>query len=224
MISDFCNLWNDLYTDNEPILNKSEMPLMQTVYPALSLISPPQYDMLNLEGKDGYYTVNLLSGHQAFVEKDGLNFLFGYEHIRKKTAESRKAGDKLVENGNCELADGHMYVETYTERDGTIIKRDVTEFQKMKDGSMIYINRAGQLYNSRGDEDKQSTLLFIRNGKKQYDLVSCVGSEGVDFDYTLLAEYGDLDMEKALEIFTDLGYTPDYTASIIDDEFVITKH
>lgn len=102
------------------------------------------------------------------MEKDGLNFLFGYEHIREEDGWSQeKAGDKLVENGNCELADGHMYVETYTERDGTIIKRDVTEFQKMKDGSMIYINRVGQLYNSRGDEDKQSTLLFIRNGKKQ---------------------------------------------------------
>jgi len=55
-IGDIFNAWNKLYKANEKVINGYEgMPIMELVTPGATFIGSIQYDMLNLEKKNGRF-------------------------------------------------------------------------------------------------------------------------------------------------------------------------
>lgn len=59
-ISDYSEAWNELYNQNEAAINKYEEPIMELVTPGLEFVSGVQYDLLNMENKDGRFEGKLM--------------------------------------------------------------------------------------------------------------------------------------------------------------------
>ena len=223
-LSSFADLWSDLYDENSSVLSKSQEFLLEAAYPALSFVTAGQYDMLNLFNQEGRFEGKLLlAGWDGFVEKHGPNFTFGYEGIREDDgwAPSDKAGDRLVEQGNCQLEDGHYFVEHYTEQDSVKISRTNTDFQVMSDGSIVCIYQSGNLFDARGDERPSSTVVYVRNGRGQFHIVVAKSEKGTDYDNILISDHGDIMKADAIRIFEQAGYTINYSGSIVGDTFVL---
>jgi hypothetical protein len=224
-IAEFSELWDDLYKQNERVINEYEgMPIMQLVTPSTCFISGVQYDLLNLENKNGRFEGELMfAGYQGFVEKDGSMVTFGYDDVLEQDGFgiSSKSGDRKVENGICDLEKVYFYEESYTEREGKIITRSISEFRQEKDGSMSCFVLSGNSFNLRGDESKDSEYLFIRNGKDQYDFVIANGQEGPDFKVISLKDHENLTKEKAIELFEDAGYVVEKSGGIVNGKLTL---
>ncbi len=221
----YADLWTDLYDANAPVLNDSGELLIEAAFPSLAFITAGQYDFLNLFNKDGRYEgALLLAGWNGFVEKNGPNFTFGYEGIREEGGwgPSNQVGDKLVEQGNCEINDGHYYVESYTERDGSLIYRTTADFQLMGDGSIICFYMTGEFFDARGNESPHAKTVYIRNGPGRFDIVVAKSDEiGPEFETFLVSQHGDVTKEDAIRMFEEAGYTIDYSGSIVGNAFVL---
>ena len=152
--------------------------------------------------------VHLTFGYDDVLEQDGFGF-------------SSKAGDRKVENGTCDLEKVYFFEESYTEREGEIFTRSVSEFRQEKDGSMSCFVLSGGNFDSRGNVSSHSDYLFVRNGKNQYDFVIAIGQEGPDFKVISLKDYGDLTKEKAIELFEAAGYVVEKSGGIVDGKLTL---
>jgi hypothetical protein len=117
----------------------------------------------------------------------------------------------------------HYISEMFTERAGRKISRNYTEFKRLGDGSMICLAFSGQTINARGDEDKSDDVIFLRNGKNQYDFVIAKAKTGPEFKSISLADKGDLTKEQVIGLFKTSGYTIDKTGGIKDGKLVVDK-
>jgi hypothetical protein len=226
-IGDMSDAWSDLYKNNEAVINRYDgMPIMELVTPPLTFLSSVQYDMLNSDNKDGRFEGRLmLAGYQGFVEKAGAKITFGSDHTLEKDGfgPSAKAGDRMVEKGSFAL-DQELYIsETFTERAGSKITRGYTEFKRLGDGSIICLAFSGQTINGKGDEAISDDVIFLRNGKNQYDFVIANAKTGPEFKSISLADKGDLTKEQAIELFKTAGYAADQTGGIKDGKLVVDK-
>jgi hypothetical protein len=215
-ICDISDYWNDLYTMNEEVINAYEgMPIMELVTPGLCFISGVQFDLLNIENKDGRFEGELmLAGYQGVVEKKGSLINFGYEDTLEEDgfSPSMKKGDKKSENGNCDLEKGLFFTDSHTDRDGAIIERSTSEFQKQEDGSMCAIVMDGRTLNYNAEEDLYTSYIYIRSGKDQYDFV--VASSAIGTDYEILHLEADMTKEKAMSMFEAAGGTIEKSGGI----------
>ena len=59
-ISDYADAWNEVYNQNEAAINKHEEPIMELVTPGLDFVTGVQYDLLNMENKDGRFEGELM--------------------------------------------------------------------------------------------------------------------------------------------------------------------
>ena len=226
-IGDISDAWSDLYKKNEAVINRYDgMPIMELVTPPLTFLSSVQYDMLNSDNRDGRFAGRLmLAGYQGFVEKAGAKITFGSDHMLEKDGfgPSAKAGDRMVEKGSFAL-DQELYIsETFTERAGRKISRGYTEFKRFGDGSMICLAFSGQTINGKGDEAISDDVIFLHNGKNQYDFVIAKAKTGPEFKSISLADKGDLTKEQAIELFKTAGYAIDQTGGIKDGKLVVDK-
>lgn len=228
-ISDLADLWDTLYNENEKIINEYQgILVMDLIRPSAAFVSGVQYDLLNLERKDGRFNGELLfAGYQGFVEKDGPNLKFGYDEVLEKDGFGiySMAGDRKVENGVCDLDKAYFYSEEYTERQGKIITRTIYEFRQEKDGSMSCFVLSGDSLDVRGKETetKESEYLFFRNGKGQYDFVIAKGEEGPDFKVLSLKDHENLTKEKAIELFEAAGYVVKKSGGIVDGKLTLDE-
>ena len=126
-IGDMADAWNDLYKQNEAVLNGYDgMPIMGLVTPPLTFVSTVQFDLLNMDNKDGRVEGKLMfAGYNGFVEKAGARITFGFDHTLEKDGFGplAKAGDRMVENGSIDLAGEYYLSESFTERAGQKITR-----------------------------------------------------------------------------------------------------
>lgn len=80
---------------------------MELTYPGLEFLTGVQYDLLNMDNKNGRFEGELfLAGFPAFIERGGDQLTFGYDFIRDEDgfSPSMKTGDRVVENGKCNLS------------------------------------------------------------------------------------------------------------------------
>jgi hypothetical protein len=163
----------------------------------------------------------MLAGYQGYVEKDGSKLSFGYEDVLEEDgfSPSMKAGDKYVENGSCNLADGYYYAEDYVERDGVRIDRSINEIRIEKDGDISSFMLEGSSVNYRNEEGLSNTFTFVRNGKDQYDFVVAKAEIGTDFEALSLEE--DMTKEKAIELFEAAGFIIETSGGIEGGVFVL---
>lgn len=224
-IGEFSELWDNLYKANEKVLNEYEgMSIMELVTPSTCFISGVQYDLLNIDNKDGRFEGELMfAGYQGFVEKKGPILTFGYDDVLEKDGFgfSSKASDRKVENGTCDLEKVYFFEESYTEREGKIFTRTVSEFRQEKDGSMSCFVLSGGDFDIRGDISPHSDYLFVRNGKNQYDFVIAVGQEGPDFKVISLKDHEDMTKEKAIELFEAAGYVVEKSGGIVNGKLTL---
>jgi len=226
-IGDMADAWSDLYKQNEAVINRYDgMPIMGLVTPPVTFISTVQFDLLNIDNKDGRIEGKLMfAGYDGFVEKAGAKITFGSDHKLGKDGfgPSAKAGDRNVENGALALDKEHYISETFTERAGRKISRDYTEFKRLADGSMICLAFSGRTFNMKGDDDLSDEVIFLHNGKNQYDFVIAKAKTGPEFKSISFADKGDLTKEQAIELFKAAGYTIDQSGGIKDGKLVVDK-
>lgn len=224
-ISDIADAWNKLYTGNETEINAYEgMPILELVTPATAFITGVQYDVLNVENKEGRFEGELmLAGYPAFIEKDGKKLTFGYDYVRDKAGigPSMKAGDRIAENGSFLMDKEYYTTETFTERDGQKIERRYVEFKRLKDKSMICLDISGSTLNAKGEAKIVNNIIFIKAGLECYDFVIGSAGTGPDFTKLSLADKSDLTKEQAKKLFTDAGYKIEKTGSIKASKLVV---
>lgn len=223
-IADFSDLWTSTYQSNEAAINSSEFVILEIVFPGMCFVSGVQYDLLNLNNKDGRFEGTLiLAGFDGFVERKGSKLTFGYEDVLDKDgfSPSMKAGDKKVENGNCDLSKGYYYTEQYTERNGEKIERIIEVMKKESDGSITCFYQSGHNYNYREEEEKSNSLVFVRNGKGQYDFVVAEAKLGSDFSEFTLED--NMTKERAIELFEAAGFNITHSGGIENGVLVINK-
>jgi hypothetical protein len=226
-IGDMADAWNDLYKQNEAVINRYDgMPIMGLVTPPLTFVSTVQFDLLNIDNKDGRIEGKLMfAGYNGFVEKAGAKITFGYDHKLQKDGfgPSAKAGDRNVENGSLALDKEYYISEAFTERAGRKISRSYHEFKRLGDKSMICLVFGGKTFNGKGDEDISDDVIFLHNGKDQYDFVIAKAETGPEFKSISFADKGDLTKEQAIELFKAAGYAIDQSGGIKDGKLVVDK-
>lgn len=226
-IADMSDAWNALYKQNEKVLNDFQgMPIIGLVTPPLTFVASVQFDLLNINNRDGRFTGKLmLAGYQGFVEKAGANITFGYDDKLKKDGfgPGAKAGDRLACSGSLALDKEYYTCETFTERAGKKIARSTHEFKRLGDGSMICLAVNGQAYNFRGDEELMNDAIYLHNGAGRYDFVIAKGTTGPGFAAISFAAQGDLTKEQALELFKSLGYAIKTSGGIQDGQLLVDK-
>jgi len=223
-IVEFSDLWSNLYEGNEQAINNYEGVIFELIMPATSFITGIQYDLLNINNENGRYEGELMfAGYKGFVEKNGSDLTFGYDTIREEDGFSPNmlTGDRIFESGNCDLDAVYYYVESYTERSGSKIDRQVSEFRQEKDGSISCFTFEGYNRNSSNEEDPQTTFVYIRNGKNQYDFVIAKAAVGTEFEIVTLKDYEDMTKEQAIKLFEGAGFTIERTGGIKDAILVI---
>ena len=226
-IDDMADAWNDLYKNNEAVINKYDgMPIMGLVTPPVTFIATVQFDLLNIDNKDGRIEGKLMfAGYNGFVEKAGAKITFGYDHKLEKDGfgPAAKAGDRNVENGSLALDKEYYISEEFTERAGKKISHSYHEFKRLGDKSMICLAFSGQTFNGKGDEVISDEVIFLHNGKDQYDFVIANAKTGPEFKSISFADKGDLTKEQAIALFKTAGYTIDQTGGIKDGKLVVDK-
>ena len=226
-IGDFFNAWNALYKQNEKVINAYEgMPIMELVTPGTTFIAGVQYDMLNLGKKDGRFEGVLpLAGYNGFVEKTPSKITFGSDRTRDKDGfgQLAKAGDHDVDTGSLDLDQKYYVAENSTERAGKKISRGYNEFKMLADGSMICLVFSGQTLNARGDQETTDSVIYLHNGKNQFDFVVAKGKTGPAFKTLSFADKGDLTKDAALDLFKAAGYALDKSGGIKDGKLVVDK-
>jgi hypothetical protein len=130
-----------------------------------------------------------------------------------------KKGDKKIENGNCDLEKGLFFTDNYTERDGAVIERSTSEFQKQEDGSMCAIVMDGRTLDYNAEEELYTSYIYIRSGKDQYDFV--VASSAIGTDYEVLHLEADMTKEMAISMFEAAGGTIEKSGGIVDKKLVL---
>jgi len=184
-ISDMADAWNAAYELNEAAINDYEdMPILELVTPGTAFITGVQYELLNLDNKDGRFEGKLMmAGYPAFIEKDDKKLVFGYDYVRDKNglAPSMLAGDRIVENGSFLMDKEYYSSEKFTERDGQKIDRNYSEFKRLKDGSMICFDISGSSLNSQGDAKIANKIIFIRTGQDRFEFVIGTAATGPEF-------------------------------------------
>lgn len=217
-ISDLADAWNDLYKQNEKAINDYEgMIMMELVTPGLAFVSGVQYDLLNMENKDGRFTGELvLAGYHGFVEKQGSKITFGYDEVMTEDGFGplSKAGDRRVESGIFETSKEYYKSESYTERGGAKLTRYYYEFKRLPDGSIICFALSGGAMDAMGKEAPYTTFAFIRSGKERYDFAIAKAKLGPEFNVVSLVDETDLKVEKAVAIFEAKGFTITATGGI----------
>lgn len=225
-ISDISDKWNELHSQNEAVINAYEIPIMELVTGGLCFISGVQYDLLNLDNKDGRFEGKLmLAGWQGFVEKAGNKLTFGYDAVREKNGFSPndKVGDKLAEKGSFDLSKEYYITEQFTERDGKKINRSYYEFKRLGDGSMISLELGGNMFDIKGNEKPTSDATYIKSGKDTYDFVIARAEKGTGFEPISFANNGDMTKDQAIAAFQKAGYTIDMTGGIKDGALYMNK-
>jgi hypothetical protein len=226
-IGDMLNAWSALYKQNEKVLNAYEgMPIMELVTPPLTFVATVQYDLLNVGNKDGRFEGALaLAGFKGFIERAGSKLTFGYDRKLEKDGfgPMAKAGDHEVQSGSLDLDQKVYRSEVYVDRAEKRISHDYVEFKMLADGSMICLVFRGQTINARGDEDTSDSVIYVHNGKDQYDFVVGKGKTGPGFKTISFADQGDWTKEKALEGLKAAGYAIETSGGIKGGKLVVDK-
>jgi predicted MPP superfamily phosphohydrolase len=226
-IADMSEAWGALYKQNEKAINDYDgMPIMGLVTPPLTFVASVQFDMLNMDNKDGRFEGQLmLAGYKGFVEKAGPKITFGYDDKLAKDGfgPNAKAGDRTVSNGSLALDKEYYICETFTERAGRKIDRSYYEFKRVPDGSMVCLALSGHVFNFRGDEEPGDEVIYLHNGAGRYDFVIAKGKTGPEFKAISFADKGDLTKEQALELFKAAGYTIETSGGIQGGKLVVDK-
>ncbi|MBU1496630.1 hypothetical protein KKF34_07105 [Myxococcota bacterium] len=222
-IGHFLDMWNDLYSKNEPVINKYQgMPIMALVTPVMGLVTSPQYDLLNSNNADGKFEgVLILAGKKAFVEKKGAILTFGYTYTldKDKFGDSNKKGDVKVEQGKADLGKGYFSLKTWTERGGKKVAQSNYEFKKLADGSMIALVTTDSSFRNK----RHQSFIFLHNGKAKYDFVVGKGKKGMEFKEVSFGPSGELNKDSALKLLNDSGFQLDKKGGIKDGNLVVDK-
>lgn len=224
-ISDYSEAWNELYNQNEAAINKYEEPIMELVTPGLEFVSGVQYDLLNMENKDGRFEGKLMmAGFPGVLEKKGTKMSFGYDTIRDEDGFSPadKAGDRLVENGNCDLGKGTYVTETFTERNGQKLNRSYCEFKRLKNGEMICLRTNSYSMNVLSQQEELSnTCTYIKAGKDKFDFVIGKATQGPAFEKLSFIDKNDLSKDDARKMMEAAGYQIEKSGGIAGGTLVV---
>lgn len=223
-ISDYADAWTTLYSQNEAAINNNDDVIMELVTPATEFISGVQYDLLNMENRDGRFEGELMmAGFPGFLDRSGSKMSFGYDYIREENgfAPSMKAGDRIVEDGKCDLAKGWYQTEKFTERNGQKIDRSYSEFKRIKTGEMIYLGTTSYRLNSRQEADLSNTCTYVKAGKDKYDFVIGKAAKGPAFEKLTFIDKDDLSKDEARQMMEAAGYKIDKSGGIAGGTLVV---
>ena len=223
-ISDYADAWNEVYNQNEAAINKYDEPIMELVSPGLEFVSGVQYDLLNMENKDGRFEGELMmAGFPGVLERKGSKMSFGYDYIRDEDGfgPTMKVGDRIVENGNCDLDKGTYVTETFTERNGQKIERSYSEFKRFKNGEMICLRTYSSSLNFRGETDLSNTCTYIKAGKDKFDFVIGKATQGPAFEKLSFIDKSDLSKDEARQMMEAAGYQIEKSGGIAGGNLVV---
>lgn len=223
-ISDYADAWNALYNQNEAAINNYHDVPMELVAPGTEFISGVQYDLLNMENRDGHFEGELMmAGFPGILDKSGAKMSFGYDYTREENgfAPTMKAGDRIVEDGQCDLAKGWYQTEKFTERNGEKIGRSYSEFKQLKSGEMIYLGTDSSSMNFREEPELTNTCTYIKAGKDKYDFVIGKATQGPAFEKLTFIDKDDLSKDEARQMMEAAGYTIEKSGGITEGSLVV---
>lgn len=223
-ISDYADAWNEVYNQNEAAINKHEEPIMELVTPGLDFVTGVQYDLLNMENKDGRFEGELMmAGYPAFVERSGSKISFGYDFIRDEDGfgPTNKAGDRVAEEGNCDFSKGTYITETFNERNGQKIERSYSEFKRLKNGEMICLRTTSSSLNLKGEADLSNSCTYIKAGKDKFDFVIGKATQGPAFEKLSFIDKSDLSKDEARQMMEAAGYQIEKSGGIAGGKLVV---
>jgi len=139
----------------------------------------------------------------GYREKSGNVITFGEDYVRPAEmvwSPSQQAGDREVVSGRVDLAAKTFVYETYTERDGVIITRSVTEGVLLSDSSAImqWLNAAPP---STGMEPEGKALFFCSDAQNVKVLRGSFPHD-TNFDYGSILGRGALSAEDMAAGYT----------------------
>jgi hypothetical protein len=226
-IGDMADAWTALYNQNEAAINSYEgMPIMGLVTPPLALAMATQFDMMNIDERDGRFEGKMmLAGYKGFVERSGSLLTFGYDDTLQKDGfgPAHKAGTRVKGGGSLDLAKEYFIWHTHNEQEGKEVDRDFTQFKRLADGSMICLAMNGRLFNMRGDADPADSVIYLHNGPGRYDFVIAKGKNGPGFTPISFAEQGDLTQAQAVELIKAAGYVIEHSGRIQGGKLVLDE-
>lgn len=214
--------WSRLSTLHEEAVNGYDnmenmfLPL-QLVGPELTLALVTEYDLLNINNQNGRFDGTLmLSGHPAFVEKNGAKLVFGSDYTVPDDGNtySYEPGDRLVENGEADLSKIWIKSEDSVEHAGKMISRTYIEVLKMADGGMALLYFAGRV----SDSGSVTDAVFLRVSESAYEYVVASSQAGVDFD--ILSLGNGFDKAQALSMLQNAGYAITESGTDVDGKLV----
>ena len=223
-ISDYSAAWNEVYNQNEAAINKYDEPIMELVSPGLEFVSGVQYDLLNMENKDGRFEGELMmAGFPGVLERKGSKMSFGYDYIRDEDGfgPTMKVGDRIVEDGNCDLGKGTYVTETFTERNGQKIERSYSEFKRFKNGEMICLRTYSSSLNFSGEAALSNTCTYIKAGKDKFDFVIGKATQGPAFEKLSFIDKNDLSKDEARQMMEAAGYQIEKSGGIANGILVV---
>lgn len=216
-IKDFSEAWMALIEAHKPAINAFEEPLLELLNPGVELCFCVNYDMLNMDNKEGRHEGKfLILDYPAFVEKKGPQLTFGYEHTRTEASSNpnKKVGDKLVENGRCDLDKGFFQAENYTLRGDNKAVGTYVEIKEVKKGEMICLRIYGSKFDVKMKEQPWAYCTYMRVGKDTMDFVYARSTAGPDFEVLSIADKGNLAKEEAVKMMTAAGFEIEKTGGI----------
>ncbi len=223
-ISDYSEAWNEVYNQNEAAINKNDERILELATPGLEFVSGVQYDLLNMDNKDGHFEGKLMmAGFPGVLERKGSKMSFGYDYIRDEDGfgPAAKAGDRIVEDGNCDLNKGTYVTETFTERNGQNIERSYSEFKRFKNGEMICLRTTSSSLSLRGEAELSNTCTFIKAGKDKFDFVIGKATQGPAFEKLSFIDKGDLSKDEAHQMMETAGYQISKSGGIAGGKLVV---
>jgi hypothetical protein len=223
-IKDFSEAWTALIDVHEPAINAFDEPLLELLNPGVELCFCVNYDMLNMDNKEGRHEGNFfILDYPAFVEKKGPQLTFGYEYTRTEESSNpnHKVGDKLAENGCCDLDKGFFQIENHTLRGEDKTVRTYVEIKEVKKSEMCCLRLYGSKFDVKMNEKPWTICTYMRVDKDTMDFVHARSIMGPNFEKLSIADKGILTKEEAVAMMEDAGFDIVRTGGIADEKVSI---
>ena len=165
-----------------------------------------------------------MAGFPGVLERKGSKMSFGYDYIRDEDGfgPAMKAGDRIVEDGNCDLGKGTYQTENFTERNGQKIERSYSEFKRLKSGEMICLRTHSYSMNVLSQQEELSnTCTYIKAGQDKFDFVIGKATQGPAFEKLSFIDKSDLSKDEARQMMERAGYQIEKSGGIAGGTLIV---
>lgn len=161
--------------------------------PSMKVVDMSFYDSLFIFGKD----------EGEYKEVSGNIVKFGKDYIRAEDGytSNEKQGDHVVVKAELDTSANTLVYETYIERDGELVAREVTEIVKLSDGTYMSQALSKTIPMDERLEDKGNAYFLVFNSKK-LEVIKAKFEPNVNFSYSSIIGKSKLSVDEMAQGYT----------------------